>query len=255
MKRTIHALTVLFFPLLISGSTMAQFGKGGKFVEGGFGGISYSKSDNKSETGGTTGKSDSRSFGISLYPRIGFFIADNFAVGAEVDIAFTNSKSNNFSSITGVKTSDTKGNYINVGIGPFARYYFSGSADGKSKFYGQVGGSINADLSYDYEGNSYNSVTGAKVSTTTYDYKKKERSYTGSALLGWNRFLTDNVALNLNLGYRYYTRTYTYNSTVTPVVGSPSTSPDVKYSTDNHYVAWNIGFTMFFPSKAQPRKK
>ena len=249
MKKMLSAATACLF-LLFSTNVSAQFSKGSKFVEANFGNIGFNKSDSKGESGGSSSKSDNKGFSINLFPRVGYFITDNFAVGAEVDIYFYNNKGNFYNS-AGVKSSDSKTTEVSLGVGPFVRYYFAG--DNRSRFYGQVGGSIYGDLVYDVESRSYSG--GNLFSTTKYDYKKKYNNLAGNVLVGWNRILAENVALNMSLGYRYSHTTYTYNYTTTPVIGSPATGPDYKYTNSNNSVTWNIGFTMFFPSKAGKAKK
>lgn len=89
MKRT---ALLLIGTLCFTAATMAQTTKGDWLVGG-------------SMTINTT--KDNSDF--SLLPAAGHFFAKNFAAGAQVTLSFG-------------KTGDTK--YSDVGIGPFARYYF-----------------------------------------------------------------------------------------------------------------------------------
>ena len=50
---------------------------------------------------------------LSINPRIGYFVADRFAVGLYGNYERGSTKSNNI-----------KPNYTNYGVGPFIRYYF-----------------------------------------------------------------------------------------------------------------------------------
>lgn len=72
-------------------------------------------------------KNRSRGFRISIAPVAGFFIRDNFLVGASVRI---NVNRNRFTS----DNSDQHINTTSLGMGPFVRYYFRGTE--KARFFG-----------------------------------------------------------------------------------------------------------------------
>jgi hypothetical protein len=55
-----------------------------------------------------------KSFNINLVPRVGYFVADNFAIGLDLNLAFS-SNSNEDSDFTFTQTV--------FSVGPFARYY------------------------------------------------------------------------------------------------------------------------------------
>jgi len=251
MKKTLQlTATAVFLLFLLSTNTaVAQYDKGTIIVETNFGNLSFNKNDSKNETSGTITKNDGNTFNFYLYPRLGYFVADNFVVGADMNIYFYSSKSNYFNN-TGVKTSDNKSSSTQLGLSPFARYYFGGGKDGKSKFYGQISAGVSIYLSNKYDLKNYN-ASGNITSTFKYDYPKKYNTFNGSALLGWNKMLTDHVALNLNLGYMYSrsTQTSKYIQTWVNPPGVTTTSPETKSTHNNSGVNWNLGFTMFIPSK------
>jgi outer membrane protein len=251
MKKTLQlTATAMFLLFLLSTNTaVAHYDKGSIIIETNFGNLSFNKNNSKNESSGTITKNDGNTLNFYLYPRLGYFVADNFVVGAEMYIYFYSSKSNYFNN-AGVKTSDYKSSSTQLGLSPFARYYFGGSKDGKSKFYGQISAGVSFYLSNKNDSKNYN-ASGTVSSTYNTNYTKKYNTFNGSALLGWNKMLTDNVALNLNLGYMYSRSTQSSTSTYTLVTppGPATTYPETKSTYNNSGVNWNLGFTMFIPSK------
>jgi hypothetical protein len=65
--------------------------------------------------GGGNGSTYSK-LGINILPRVGYFVADNLAIGADVVVNFVTRKS---------KDSNYKFTESTLAAGPFARYYFS----------------------------------------------------------------------------------------------------------------------------------
>lgn len=94
----------LFSTVLFLSDAFAQTGKGSMLL-GGNAGINFSSE-----------RSDDKSFGMSLYPQAGFFVANSFALGASVSLGYSS-----------YNTNSTRTN--NIGLGPFVRYYLgSGKA-------------------------------------------------------------------------------------------------------------------------------
>ena len=140
--------------------------------------------------------------------------------------------------ITSVDQSENKVSAFTLEVMPFVRYYF-GKPTG-TRFYGQAGGGISTDLSRKDETKS---LIGPST-TNKYNYTNKPISVSGEAMLGMNHFVSQNVAVNASLGYRYTsskeTTTYTNNAGVT--------SDPEKYISKGGAFIWNVGFTMFIPS-------
>lgn len=135
-------------------------------------------------------QSGSSEFNINLNPNVAWFIQDNFALGGGVQIGY--SKPENVDGI------------FSYGITPLARYYFtSNSSNG---LFGQVNLLFGG---YSQSGNS-----GTQVGA--------------GAGLGYDWFITKNVALEAGLGYMY-------------------TKPE---SVDAiHNVGLNLGFQIFLGKK------
>lgn len=97
---------ILFSTLILLacslGVATAQLQKGSTLVGGGIGDIKF-------------GLGSAANFSVSLTPRVGYFIQDNVAIGAKVDLSYT-----------GVKNADDTFGYE---LNGFGRYYF-----GKQEF-------------------------------------------------------------------------------------------------------------------------
>lgn len=120
-KKNLH-LIFLILSIFTYSTTFAQTEKGIKLL-GGSADISSTSFDSDSEN----------IFGVSVNPNIGFFLVDNFALGAEVPLGFTSSDISNTTQ---------------VGLVPFARYYL-GSSDTRKFFLGVRGGIVSSNVSFD----------------------------------------------------------------------------------------------------------
>jgi hypothetical protein len=241
-------LLLLLLVLLGAGSTTAQIQKGTFFVETDFGNVGINSNNGISAANDTVYSfTRSRYLSFSLYPRVGYLLTDNLAVGADVDFYFSTSSSD-YLNVDEVKTSSSKSQTISIGLGPFVRYYFARSSNGKSAFYGQATVGFNADLISKYGSESFDTA-GVVTSTFEYDYAKPYKYIYGSAHVGWNRMLADNVALNLAIGLRFMQTTQTYSYTYAYPNGTSNTS-NVYHSENNSLnLSWSGGITMFIPTK------
>jgi hypothetical protein len=243
-------LLPVFFALLVgtcSIHTQAQLKKGNMLVETSLGNITVNSGKTKYESPtAVTSSYKTNTFGITLSPRVGFFLSDNFVLGTELKIDIYNSKEDDFNG-AGVKSSDSKFSETSIGLTPFARLYFPGK-NPKSVFYGQLSAGFNVDVSRKQDYVYYNAL-GAITSKFKYNYEKKPFSYAGDARVGWNRFLTESIALNMDLGYEFRRNTQTSTYTQTPTIGPATTSTSSKYTYDRSGVIWNLGFSMFIPCK------
>lgn len=110
-------------------TSIAQTEKG-TFLLGGS--IGYSSNENKSSSRPTTSKSNF----ITISPKMGYFIDNNFAIGAKLDYTTGKNKyrTSDYENSTDIFTSFEKSN--RYGISPFARYYISLTET--LKFYGEL---------------------------------------------------------------------------------------------------------------------
>jgi len=107
MKKTI----LIICSLLASTGVFAQFEQGTMLVGGnvGYSGVTYKYKS------GSTSTTVSKTSTISVMPQFGYFIMDNLAVGAGLNISSSTEKS---------ESSDEKYTSSSMQLTPFARYYF-----------------------------------------------------------------------------------------------------------------------------------
>jgi len=84
----------------------------------------------------TSYKSENNTVGFSIAPNYGYFIKDNFAIGATINFGVSNSTQN--TSYTSPITYTNKSNTLSYGIGGFANYYVNITDNFKFYFNGGV---------------------------------------------------------------------------------------------------------------------
>ena len=168
------------------------------------------------------------------------------AIGLALGFSISNSENSGYSPITEVKISKSTSDNVTLSLAPFLRYYLPASPTTKLRFYGQVEGGISTDLSRNSEYEYYNN-SGAISSLYKYDYPSKYFSYYVQPMLGINYFLSENVAFNGSLGYRYSSSSETYNYTEIPAGGTPVKYSDNKTTRTSNDFSWSMGFTMIIP--------
>ncbi len=225
--------------------SLAQTKKGVWLAEGNLGNLSFYNNKNVSTSSTYTSRYDNQGCSISLYPRVGYFISDNIAVGASLSL---NGQFNNYKSYrsNGIKSSDAKNSWGDVGLIPYLRYYFLGE-DSKNKFYGQLGAGMSIQLFSEQESTSYYD-TGEKSGSSTNP--SNGYSVSGEALIGFNHFFTDNIAFNTAIGYSYKKQTQTSTSH-SMYAGITTVFPETKNINEGGNVVWSFGFTMIIPGKSK----
>jgi outer membrane protein len=191
--------TVLAVILFMSVGAFAQFNKGRMLVGGS---AQFSTDTEKNRNGGTTTTEGTRTT-LSISPDFGYFIIDNLAIGAELNLSLSkwNAKTAN-----GVDASTTS-----VSFSPFARYYLPMGIFFQGKF-------------------------GLGTARTSYDENFDDFKYNTTSLAlsaGYVIFLTDNVALEPELGYQ----TFRYK-------GDDSNTKDI-----NSGIFMRIGFQIYLGNK------
>ncbi len=163
-------ITVFAFALICSGA-FAQFNQG-RYLVGGSVGFSATTSKAKNDNATST---LSRSTSLSFSPNAGYFVIDNLAVGAALNLSTNTTKDdgNNADKTTSTTFSLT----------PFVRYYL----DPGIFFQGQVG----------FGSSSYKSKeTGSNTTVTT-----KYGVFNWALAAGYAYFLNDFVAIEPMVGY------------------------------------------------------
>jgi len=157
------------FAITFYGASFAQFSQG-NFLIGGSTNLSAGFTTSKVKSGGTT-TTNSKTTSFSLQPQAGYFVIDNLAVGAGLNIRTSTEKDDGSSD----KSSESQ-----FSLNPSVRYYFD-------KLYGQASIAFGTAKSKDTQG-----------ATTT------ETKYTvgGWSLLGgYAFFLSDAISLEPQVGY------------------------------------------------------
>lgn len=224
-------------------SLKSQTQKGNWLVEGNLGNINLSNDKNEFTSGTNKYKSEDRIRNVSLFPRVGYFINDNFLLGTTVNFRYQSNRYTSYSD-NSIKSGDGVARNGSLGLSPFVRYYFTQNP--KNRLYGQLGGGIDIAIIGNNESTSYRD-NGDKFGTNKTT--SEGQNISGEALFGLNHFFTNNVALNLSIGYNYSKRSQntTYNSTYYD--GTARDPFKTKSTTITGNVVWSLGFTMIIPSK------
>jgi outer membrane protein len=161
---------IIFFGVVMAlcSSVFAQFNQGRMLVGGS---AEFRTMSDKDKSGATTTTNGNRTT-MSVSPSFGYFVIDQLAVGASVDMAVT--KWNDKSGFDDDNTTTT------VQFQPFVRYYLPMGIFFQGKF-------------------------GLGTAKTTYEDNTADNKYNTSSLAlsaGYAIFLSDNVALEPELGYR-----------------------------------------------------
>jgi hypothetical protein len=245
---------MLLLLCVITISVSAQFKKNTLLIETNFGNLRFGKEKRESEASGVTTKTNDKFSVINFFPRVGFFINNNFVLGTELNFSYSNATSESLST-TNIKTNEITSVVSSFGLAPFLRYYFNAPKDSWVRFYIQLAGGVSTEIKNKYESKAYNATGQQVVSTFRYDFPKKYVGYNGSILLGYNNMIAKNTALNLNLGYKYSGYNYDRGFTTFNAAGVPTQGPVTKYLATGGSIEWGMGITVFIPRTKKTKKK
>jgi hypothetical protein len=185
-KTLMKRIFIVLVLAMISSGAFAQFNKGRYLVGGG---LSFQTYANKTKAGSTT-NTGAHSTDFTLSPDAGYFVIDNLAVGASLNLGAGSTK--------GTGTNPSKTSSTSIGLSPFVRYYLSQGIF----FQGQIG--FGSEKSKDTPGGS--------TTTTTTKYNTSNWSLGA----GYAYFLNDFVAVEPMIGYG--------------ANAQKTSNPDIKYS-------------------------
>lgn len=179
MKKKIIATVIL---VLCTGIyAFAQVEKGNWFF-GGAGSLEFMSSNEKYKTGGTT-TDGSKYTDFNFRPQVAWFVIDKLAVGLSLDLEIDKEK---------FTDPDGENKWTSFMVGPFVRYYI---ADFEGIMpYAEVAAGI-----------------GSGNNKTTYDGTSEDNKYGMFAYrmgAGATYFVTDNVGIDLFIGYANYQEKY-----------------------------------------------
>ena len=177
---------VLFTLILISITVNSQITKGNWLIGGS---VSFSSTQEHSDAIDIKKNSISTLFSGNG----GYFIANNFVVGAKINYLYLFEK---YSPSSDSSSIQYNGYYLEAG--PFIRYYYLNN----NKII-----NIFSEINYLYGYSSQNSVLGFK------SYNNYYHSQRFSSLMGCSIFFNENIAIEFTLGYTFYNyNNVNYNS-------------------------------------------
>lgn len=241
-KRQILSLAIIVL-LIITNTLTSQTKKGTWLAEGNLGNINLSNNKNESTTGTNISKSETQGYYISLFPRVGYFLNDNFALGSTLNFSYQYNKYKSFWN-NGMKCYDGVNSNSSFGLSPFLRYYYTKNT--KNRLYGQLGGGINIDI---FNNNAATMFYENGDISGTYKNPSKGKVVSGEVLIGFNHFFNANIAFNSSIGYSYGKRTQ--NNSNYSIEGGITRGPfnQTKSTNITGNVIWNFGFTIIIAGK------
>ncbi|MCD4694946.1 MAG: porin family protein [Bacteroidales bacterium] len=222
--KTILSLAVLFF---IYTAVNAQVDKG-KFLFGASSNMNALFGSSKVETtqSGTTTKTDGpKTVNFNITPTFGYFIIDGLAAGLFFDIDMDNCKYEQ--ELQTGDNVDLIDNISTMMVGPFIRYYIN---------LGKIKPFVEGSIGFGSMKNKYEYLDW--TSGTSYTIKEEEDKY---SIFNWGLgagvafFLSDNVALDLMLGYNSMNTNYKDDDN------------DFEYKNMMSSFGLNVGFTIVIP--------
>lgn len=188
-------------------------------------------------------------FGLSIGPSIGWFISDKTVIGASLNINPNSQKTSYKSSGTTFQRDESKG--FNIGLGGFARNYFSGS--GSFMPYGQIG--LNAGINTTSTNGFFYGGSGSSVYKETYEGKSSGGFFLNSAInLGLTKMVGEMTGLDIYIGYNFSYNKNTFKTTRLHDDGnngSIETRGENETATNftNHGFVIGVGFQVFLKGK------
>jgi hypothetical protein len=246
-KKTSLFISVL---LVFTVSASAQFKKGDRMVGASVGSVVFNSGNSDisvTQIGDNTSKVTS--YNVSVSPLMGWFLSENTAVGATVNINPTGNKTT-YGQNNSTYQSD-KINSFNVGLGGFVRHYL-GSSGSMIPF---IQGSVNLGISNLKTDGFFYYSTPSPHTKYTYSGKSSGGFFANGTITGgFTKMMSEAVGLDLYLGYTYsynkntFKRTTLYylpNATTASVTGTNETI--TKFT--NHGFMLGIGFQVFLKRK------
>lgn len=221
-------------------STNAQFEKGDKLLETSIGNFKFGKT--KSPNNGNI--STSKYLSITVEASAFYFLTPKIAIGASLISTNIAHKANNTNGKKIIEY-ESSSSIWTLQLSPIFRYYFHSNE--KSRFYGQL-----AIYSIFYPINKFTSTandpfTGDLLSTHSGEVTESHH-FTLIPSLGWNYFISPQVALHMNLGYSFKNSKSTEDYVEQTNIGPPFTAQYI-INEKRSEIEYKIGFAYLLPSK------
>jgi hypothetical protein len=186
----------------------------------------------------TLNKFDNNSFGFSVSPNYGYFIADNVAIGVNVNFGISNAVQNSKYSNNIPSEFTYKSNTLSYGGGAFARYYLNISD--KFKFY------FNGGLNYFYSTqkikNSNNDPNYVYSTSNPANKEVQTNSLAFAISPGLVYFITPKVGLHTSFGNLNYNYSRSKNISLLYDNHNNSSSYGFNFNLTTFYVGLNYYF-------------
>lgn len=246
-KKTGLSIVLLLTLSLAAG---AQFKKGNLMAGASVGSVLFN-SGSSDITVAQIGSNSSKitSYNINLGPTLGWFISDNTAVGASLNINPTGNKTT-YEQSGSTYQSDKITNF-NIGIGGFIRHYFKHS--GSMLPFGQFG--LNAGIStFKTEGFFYGG-SGPTAYKTSYDGSINGGFFANSTFqFGFTKMVGDLTGLDFYIGYNFSYNKNTFKKTTLRDDGNDGSidsrgENETTTKFTNHGFLLGVGFQVFLKGK------
>lgn len=234
------SMFLAFSLLILNAVANAQFKKGMRMVGTSIGSVLFNSgsSDISSPQVVNSTASKNTNYNISITPSLGWFLSDQTAVGALLNINPSGDKTTYEQNGTTYKSD--KSNRYNIGAGGFARTYF-GQSQSLRPF---AQATINAGFSnLKTEGFFYHTV-GSPTYKETYTGNSSGGFFLNATFLGgFTKMVGDFTGLDFFVGYIFSKNNFSFKKTTLYYVSSTDTNPST--GTDNTTTKFtNNGFTL-----------
>jgi len=183
----------------------SQTQKGKMFIGG-----QFNLSGNTNSSQDTLYKFDVSSFGVQIYPGMGFFVVNNFAIGYDLKLGMSDETQTYENPAQALSKSTTKSNTINIGAGVFARYY--------KKIVDRLFFFANGEVSYIYEDQKlkYSNDDPNYIYSTSNPANQKVNGNTIAAVInpGLVYFVTSKLGVQFAFGNLHYTNSISKNKSL-----------------------------------------
>lgn len=249
MKLRLPLFFTAFFAL-VSDSLSAQFKKGEMMAGATVGSVIFNSGTadiSVAQIGSNTSKITS--YNISINPALGWFISENTAVGASLNINPAGNKTTYEQS--GSTYQSDKNTNFNIGAGGFVRHYFG--ASGKLYPFGQLG--LNAGISNLKTEGFFYGGSGASAYKTTYDGSSNGGFFFNSTLqAGMTKMVGEHTGLDFYIGYNFSYNKNTFKKTTlrddgnNGSIDSRAENETTTKFTNNGFLI-GVGFQVFLKAK------
>lgn len=236
--------------LALSLTANGQFKKGDKMVGASIASLAFN-SGNADISVASIGSNESKitSYNVLINPSIGWFISNKTVVGVTLNINPNGQKTTYEQN--GTTYQSDKSNTFNIGLGGFARNYFSASGN----LLPFVQASLNGGISNLKTDGFFYGGSGSGAYKDTYTGKSTGGSFVNASFTGgFTKMLGENAGLDLYLGYNFSYNKNVFKRTILRdqgIDGSIDTRSENETTTKftNHGFLLGVGFQIFLHPK------